>query len=107
MSVRGLGARLARAEQAARQVTPRLGPETFCLRCGHGPVESATSWNGQREFRFGYDDGSPMLGAFELDGRPQVMPEAEARAFLDAEFRRRGWQPIVIVVRFDDNWQGT
>jgi hypothetical protein len=107
MSIRQLDSRLARAEQAARQAAPRLGPETFWLRCGHGPVEIPTNWRGEREFAFGGDHSSPLLGAFELDGEPHVMPEAEARAFLDEEFRRRGWQPLVIVVQYDDDWQGT
>ncbi len=107
MSVRGLDARLARAEQVSRRVAPQLGPETFWLRCGHGPVETVTNWKGEREFVFGYDASSPELCAFELDGEPQVMPTAEAHAFLEEEFRRRGWQPLVIVVQYDDYWQGT
>ena len=48
-----------------------------------------------------------MLGAFELDGERHVMPEAEAHAFLEEEFQRRGWKPVLIVVEYDDNWQGT
>ena len=107
MSVRRFDSRLARAEQAARQVAQQLGPQAFWLRCGHGPVETVTNWRGVREFSFGFEESSPLLSAFELDGECHVMPEAEAHAFLEEEFRRRGWQPIVIVVQYDDSWQGT
>ena len=98
MSVRGLDARLARAEQASRQAGPRVGPETFVLRCGYGPVQTVTNWKGEREVSFGSEEGAPLLGVFELDGEPHVMPAAQAHGFLDAEFRRRGWQPVLIVV---------
>lgn len=107
MSVSGLDARLARAEQASRQAAPRVGPETFVLRCGHGPAQIVTRWNGRREVSFAHDQSAELLGAFELDGEPQVMPAPEARAFLDAEFRRRGWQPVLIVVESSGGWQGT
>ena len=70
-------------------------------------METVTNWRGEREFSFGYDESSPVLSAFELDGEPHVMPEAEAHAFLEEEFRRRGWQPVVIVVQYGDDWQGT
>ena len=107
MSVRGLDARLARAEQASRQIAPRVGPETFALHCGHGPAQIVTRWNGRCEVSFGCDQSTELLGAFELDGEPQVMPAAEARAFLEEEFRRRGWQPVLIVVESSGEWQGT
>ena len=107
MSVRGLDARLARAEQASRQAAPRLGPETFVLHCGHGPAQIVTRWNGRREVSFGCEQSAELLGAFELDGEPRVMPAAEAQTFLDEEFQRRGWQPCLIVVQSDDSWQGT
>lgn len=107
MSVRGLDARLARAEQAARQSFVQRGPGAFVLRCDHGPAQIVTRWNGRREVSFAHDQSAELLGAFELDGEPQVMPAPEARAFLDAEFRRRGWQPVLIVVESSGEWQGT
>lgn len=107
MSTRRLDSRLARAEQIVRQAETRVGPDTFVLRCGYGPVKTVTNWKGRREFSFGYDASSPLLGVFELDGEPHVMPEDEAHGFLDAEFQRRGWKPFLIVVQSADNWQGT
>jgi hypothetical protein len=107
VSARGLDARLARAEQAARQSFVQRGPGTFVLRCEHGPAQIVTRWNGRPEVSFAYDQSAELLGAFELDGEPQVMPAAEAHAFLEEEFRRRGWQPVLIVVESSGGWQGT
>jgi hypothetical protein len=108
VSIRGLEKRLARAEGAARAAAPRVGPATFVLHCGPGPAQIVTHWNGSREVSFAHDDSSELLGAFELDGELQIMPEAEAHTFLKEEFERRGWQPIVIVVeRVSRGWQGT
>lgn len=107
MTIRQLDSRLTRAEQAVRQSAPQLGPATFVLQCGSGPVETVTTWNGKCRFSFGFEESSPVLGAFELDGERHVMPEAEAHAFLEEEFQRRGWQPIVIVVEYASIWQGT
>ena len=107
MSVRGLDSRLTRAEQAARQSFVQRGPGAFVLRCDHGPAQIVTRWDGRREVSFAYDQSAELLGAFELDGEPQVMPVAEAHAFLEEEFQRRGWQPVLIVVESSGEWQGT
>ena len=87
MTARALATRLARAERVARSVAPRRGPETFVVLCGSdghgGPLP---------------DEGE--LCSFSLDGEEHLMAEADAHAFLQAEFARRGWAPVVIWVSY-------
>lgn len=90
MTARGLAARLARAELAARKAAPCGGPETFVVWGGRGAGRVPLP-----------DEEAAELCRFTLDGEEHVMAEAEAETFLAAEFGRRGWSPTLVWVNYE------